>query len=143
VDYLHVFPYSERDNTLAASLPDPVDPGERMNRSRQLQSLSVKKRRALHERSAGQIRPVLFELANQNGEMHGFTDNYVKVRAAYDPALAGTIVNVMLGQPDAEGFSSGLLQPADSGLAPLATGRVASNAPKRLREDAQALRTTF
>ncbi|MBI1193964.1 MAG: radical SAM protein [Bacteroidetes bacterium] len=133
VDYLHVFPYSERDNTLAAQLPDPVDQGERMNRSRQLQGLSVKKRRAFHERCAGQTRPVLFELADLHGEMHGFTDNYVKVRAPYDPALAGTIVNVTLGQPDADGVSTGIF--ADL------TGENALQNSERQRDDAQALRT--
>jgi len=114
VDYLHVFPYSERDNTLAAGMPDPVDPGERMQRSRQLQGLSVKKRRALHERSAGQMRPVLFELANLNGAMQGFSDNYVKVQAPYDAALAGTIVPVTLGRPDAEGLSGGVIHRAEA-----------------------------
>jgi len=149
VDYLHVFPYSERDNTLAVSLPYPVNPGERMNRSRQLQGLSVKKRRALHERSVGQTRPVLFELADQNGEMHGFSDNYVKVSAVFDPDIAGTIINVTLGQPDANGVSTGTLHGvgvADTGGPPdgqPAKARAALLLHNASRNDAQALRTTL
>jgi threonylcarbamoyladenosine tRNA methylthiotransferase MtaB len=111
VDYLHVFPYSERENTLAVSLPDAVEPGERMRRSRMLQGLSAKKRRALHERCAGQTRPVLFELADQGGEMHGFSDNYIKVRAPWQAELAGRVLPVTLGPPDAEGLSSALFPP--------------------------------
>ncbi len=109
VDYLHVFPYSERENTPAVDLPDAVDQGERMQRSRVLQSLSSKKRRALHLRCEGQIRAVLFEHADHNGEMQGFSDNYIKVRAPFDHLVAGSICRVELGGPDSEGLSSGRL----------------------------------
>ncbi len=109
VDYLHVFPYSERDHTPATSLPNPVEPGERMQRSRMLQSLSAKKRRALHQRHAGQTRPVLFECANLEGDMHGFTDNYIKVRVPFDPTLAGSVCSVKLSEPEPSGLSSGVI----------------------------------
>jgi threonylcarbamoyladenosine tRNA methylthiotransferase MtaB len=111
VDYLHVFPYSERQNTLAVSLPEAVEPGERMRRSRLLQGLSTKKRRALHERHAGQIRPVLFELADEGGEMHGFSDNYIKVRAPWQADKVGTVQHVQLGPPDPDGLSTVLFPP--------------------------------
>lgn len=117
VDYLHVFPYSERDNTPAAAYPGVVEQGERMQRSRQLQSLSLKKRRALHERHAGTVRPVLFELPEEDGFMTGFTDNYIKVRAPYDAAFAGELVSVRLDWPDHRGRSTGILLPQSAQVA--------------------------
>lgn len=87
ISYLHVFTYSERDNTLAADLPGRVDPSERSERSKMLHILSDKKRRAFYEENIGRTARVLFENDVEGGYMHGFTENYIRVRAKYDPLL--------------------------------------------------------
>lgn len=81
ISYLHVFTYSERPNTLAHEMPDPVPMGERRRRNQMLSILSEKKRRHFYEQHLGQTRPVLFEKSKTPGMMSGFTDNYVKVEA--------------------------------------------------------------
>jgi threonylcarbamoyladenosine tRNA methylthiotransferase MtaB len=126
VDYLHVFPYSERDHTDAVDLPGSVDPGERLRRARILRGISQKKRRALHARHAGEIRPVLFEAAEQDGLLHGFTDNYIKVSAPARPDLPGRVWRVRLGAPDADGTTPAAAlegpDPAFAGTAPIPAG---------------------
>jgi threonylcarbamoyladenosine tRNA methylthiotransferase MtaB len=87
VSYLHVFTYSERENTIAAGLPDAVPMKDRAERSRMLHILSDKKRRSFYEQNIGSIRTVLFENDIEDGMMHGFTENYVRVSAKYDPLL--------------------------------------------------------
>ncbi|MDC7999044.1 tRNA (N(6)-L-threonylcarbamoyladenosine(37)-C(2))-methylthiotransferase MtaB [Gilvibacter sediminis] len=104
ISYLHVFTYSERDNTEAASMSDPVPKKIRSKRSRMLRGLSVKKRRAFYESQLGTSRTVLFEGENKSGYIHGFTENYVKVRMPWDPALVNTLHQVQLSEIDEEGF---------------------------------------
>ncbi|NQX78445.1 tRNA (N(6)-L-threonylcarbamoyladenosine(37)-C(2))-methylthiotransferase MtaB [Gilvibacter sp.] len=104
ISYLHVFTYSERDNTEAASMADPVPQRIRSKRSRMLRGLSVKKRRAFYESQLGSTRTVLFEGENKSGYIHGFTENYVKVRMPWDPALVNTLHQVQLSEIDEEGF---------------------------------------
>ncbi|MBA4144635.1 MAG: tRNA (N(6)-L-threonylcarbamoyladenosine(37)-C(2))-methylthiotransferase MtaB [Cytophaga sp.] len=87
ISYLHVFTYSERENTLAATLPDAVPMKERNERSRMLHILSDKKKRAFYEANVGHETTVLFENDIEEGKMHGFTDNYIRVSAKYDPLL--------------------------------------------------------
>ncbi len=96
VSYLHVFPYSARDNTLAAELPNQLPEHFKHERSKQLRNLSNKKRRAHNARHLDETRSVLFEASSQNGEMFGFTDNYVKVAVPHDPALVNTMQPVTL-----------------------------------------------
>jgi len=96
ISYLHVFTYSERDNTHALSLPGRVDPAERAERSKMLHILSEKKRRHFYTRHLGRTMPVLFEGDCKDGMMHGFTPNYIKVRAKYDPVLVNDIKEVAL-----------------------------------------------
>ena len=81
ISYLHVFTYSERDNTEAAAMSDVVDTAVRAKRSKMLRGLSVKKRRAFYESQLGTKRTVLWETENRSGYMHGFTENYVKVKS--------------------------------------------------------------
>src|SRR5688572_26595024 len=96
ISYLHVFTYSERNNTLAASLPNSVPGHERANRSKTLHILSDKKRRKFYEDNLGTETNVLFENDVEEGMMHGFTDNYIRVSAKYDPVLINEIVTLKL-----------------------------------------------
>lgn len=96
ISYLHVFTYSERDNTLAATLNNPVNPKDRAERSKMLHILSDKKRRKFYEEHLGETYSVLFENDVENGMMHGFTENYIRVTAKYDPILINEIKKVRL-----------------------------------------------
>ncbi len=96
ISYLHVFTYSERDNTLAATLENPVNPKDRAERSKMLHILSDKKRRKFYEEHLGKEYSVLFENDVENGMMHGFTENYIRVTAKYDPVLINEIRKVRL-----------------------------------------------
>ncbi len=102
--YLHIFTYSERPGTAAAkSGCADVPKDERRRRSRVLRSLSDQKRRQFHRRFVGEIRPVLWEDGGGRRTMHGFTDNYVKVRATYDKMRAGSIEAVTLFRQEKDG----------------------------------------
>lgn len=104
ISYLHVFTYSERDNTLAADMDGVVPNKVRAKRSKMLRGLSVKKRRAFYESQLGSIRTVLFEGENKEGYIHGFTENYVKVKAPWDPSLVNTLHRVALTRIDDDGM---------------------------------------
>jgi len=94
ISYLHVFTYSERENTIAAQMEGAVPGSQRSDRSKMLHILSEKKRRAFYEENLGQIGEVLFEGDIKDGYMHGFSKNYVKVRTPYDPLMVNEIVSV-------------------------------------------------
>ncbi len=104
ISYLHVFTYSERDHTEAASMKNVVSSNVRAKRSKMLRGLSVKKRRAFYENQIGSIRSVLFESENKEGYIHGFTENYVKVKAPWNPILVNTLHNVELKKIDNDGM---------------------------------------
>ncbi|TDI69988.1 MAG: tRNA (N(6)-L-threonylcarbamoyladenosine(37)-C(2))-methylthiotransferase MtaB [Bacteroidetes bacterium] len=104
ISYLHVFRYSERDNTQAAGMNGTVPKNVRRKRSRMLRGLSVKKRRAFYESQLGTTRTVLFEGENKEGYIHGFTENYVKVKAPWDPELVNTLHKVELTEIDMDGL---------------------------------------
>ena len=104
ISYLHVFTYSERDNTLAATMPDVVNPKDRAERSKMLHILSDKKRRKFYEEHIGEELTVLFENDIENGKMHGFTENYIRVTAKYDPMLINELKKVKLTGLDAAGL---------------------------------------
>lgn len=103
ISYLHVFTYSERDNTEAAEMDGVVPANVRSKRSKMLRGLSVKKRRAFYESQIGSNRTVLFESENKEGYIHGFTENYVKIKTPWDPALVNTLQNVQLKRIDEDG----------------------------------------
>jgi threonylcarbamoyladenosine tRNA methylthiotransferase MtaB len=103
ISYLHVFTYSERDNTEAAIMPDVVPMNVRNKRSKMLRGLSVKKRRAFYESQIGTNRTVLFESENKEGYIHGFTENYVKVKTPWNPDLANTLHEIYLTKIDDDG----------------------------------------
>ena len=104
ISYLHVFTYSERDNTEAANMTGEVPKNVRSKRSKMLRSLSVKKKRAFYESQIAKEHSVLFEGENKEGYIHGFTENYVKVKAPWNPALVNTIHNIILMQIDVDGL---------------------------------------
>lgn len=103
VSYLHVFTYSERAKTEAASMKGVVDKGVRHQRSKMLRILSAKKKRAFYEKNIGSTRTVLFEHENKNGYLQGFTENYVKVKVNYDPGLRNQSIKVKLNNFDEDG----------------------------------------
>ena len=94
ISYLHVFTYSERENTIAAQMEGAVPGAQRSDRSKMLHILSEKKRRSFCEQNLGNIGEVLFESDEKDGYMHGFSKNYVKVRTPYDPLLVNEIIPV-------------------------------------------------
>ena len=104
ISYLHVFTYSERANTKAAEMDGVVPKNVRAKRSKMLRGLSVKKRRAFYESQIGNTLSVLFEGENKEGYIHGFTENYVKVKAPWNPELVNTIHNVKLTKIDEDGL---------------------------------------
>ena len=104
ISYLHVFTYSERDNTLAADMEGVVPKNVRSKRSKMLRGLSVKKRRAFYESQLGTNRTVLFEGENKEGYIHGFTENYVKVKTPWNPELVNTLHKVELCEIDDDGL---------------------------------------
>ena len=96
VSYLHVFTYSERGNTAAPEMDGTVPLKERQRRSKMLRILSEKKKRHFYQTQIGTTRKVLFEDDVQDGMMHGFTENYVRVAAKYDPLLINEVKKVQL-----------------------------------------------
>ncbi|WP_297702721.1 tRNA (N(6)-L-threonylcarbamoyladenosine(37)-C(2))-methylthiotransferase MtaB [uncultured Eudoraea sp.] len=106
ISYLHVFTYSERDGTAAAIMPQVVPKNVRSKRSKMLRGLSVKKRRSFYESQLGNKRTVLFESENKEGYIHGFTDNYIKVKTPWNPELVNTLHEVTLSDI----YEDGLVQ---------------------------------
>ena len=104
ISYLHVFTYSERDNTPAAEMDGVVPNKVRKKRSKMLRGLSAKKRRAFYESQIGSVRTVLFEGENKKGYIHGFTENYVKVKAPWNPELVNTLHAIELTEIDEDGL---------------------------------------
>jgi len=104
ISYLHVFTYSERANTTAVKLGDPVPMSVRKERSKMLHILSDKKKRQFYEENLGSIRTVLFEQEEENGMMFGFTENYVKVKFPFDKALTNTFQQIELTEIDRDGI---------------------------------------
>lgn len=104
ISYLHVFTFSERDNTLASEMDGVVPMNVRRKRSKMLRGLSVKKRRAFYESQLGEESTVLFESEEKDGFIHGFTENYVRVKAPYDEALGNSLQDVKLTHIDDDGL---------------------------------------
>ncbi|AUC14304.1 tRNA (N(6)-L-threonylcarbamoyladenosine(37)-C(2))-methylthiotransferase MtaB [Tenacibaculum sp. SZ-18] len=103
ISYLHVFTYSERANTEAVLMDGVVPKNVRAKRSKMLRGLSVKKRRAFYESQIGNTLTVLFESENKEGYIHGFTENYVKVKTPWNPKLVNTLHKVTLTKIDEDG----------------------------------------
>jgi len=93
ISYLHVFTYSERDNTLALSIKPVVPVNVRHERNKTLRNLSYMKMQYFMEQHTGQVRKVLFEANNKNGMMEGFTDNYIKIATPHRAEWENEIVD--------------------------------------------------
>ena len=104
ISYLHVFTYSERDNTEAAQMDGVISKRVRAKRSKMLRGLSAKKRRAFYEKQLHTKRIVLFESENKEGYIHGFTENYIKVKSPWNPELVNTLHSVELNKIDDDGL---------------------------------------
>ncbi len=112
ISYLHVFTYSERDNTEAVKMEGVVPISERKKRNKMLRILSEKKKMAFYQSQIGKTLPVLWEHEEKNGMMFGFTDNYVKVQKPYDPASINRVETVKLEKiaPDGNVIVSSLFE---------------------------------
>lgn len=104
VSYLHVFTYSERANTAALDMEGSVPMKTRQKRSKMLRTLSEKKKRYFYESQLGKTWKVLFEDDVEDGFMHGFTENYVRVQAKYDPILINETMDVKLSSISDRGY---------------------------------------
>jgi threonylcarbamoyladenosine tRNA methylthiotransferase MtaB len=105
ISYLHVFTYSERENTLASAMEDVVPVSVRKKRSKMLRALSARKRRAFYNSQVGKFKKVLFEKDIQKGYLEGFTENYLRVRHPWNPELANKMCNVEIIAIDEEGYA--------------------------------------
>lgn len=103
ISYLHVFTYSERENTGAIKMKETVLPEERSKRSKMLHILSEKKKRAFYQTQLGKTKNVLFEIEHSNSLMHGFTENYIEVDYPYHPELVNNIVPLKLLHINSDG----------------------------------------
>ena len=104
VSYLHVFSYSERPNTPAAEMKNQVSKTIKNKRSKMLRTLSAKKRHAFYESQLQKTKTILFEAENKEGYIQGFTENYVKVRVPWDPALQNQTRSATLAEIDQKGM---------------------------------------
>ena len=104
VSSLHVFSYSERPNTPAAEMKNQVPKTIKNKRSKMLRALSAKKRHAFYESQLQKTKTILFEAENKEGYIQGFTENYVKVRMPWDPALQNQTRSATLAEIDQKGM---------------------------------------
>ncbi len=96
VSYLHIFTYSERENTMAAKMPNKVPMAIRKQRSKVMHQIADEKQKIFHKKHLNTVRKVLFEAHQNRGVMHGFTDNYIKVEIPYNKQLINKTINVYL-----------------------------------------------
>lgn len=106
ISYLHVFTYSERENTEAADMEGVVPIPERKRRNKMLRILSEKKKMAFYQTQLGKTLPVLWEHENKDGKMFGFTENYVRVQKDFDPSSVNQIEVLKLEKIEADGTVS-------------------------------------
>jgi threonylcarbamoyladenosine tRNA methylthiotransferase MtaB len=111
IAYLHVFTYSERENTLAASMGEAVPMKERHRRNQMLRILSEKKRSHFYEGFIGERRTVLFEGKEEGEQRFGFTENYLKVRLTDPSVRPNELHTVQLRGVSPEGWVDALLLP--------------------------------
>lgn len=117
VSYLHVFTYSERDNTHAITLDGIVSIAERKRRTKMLRMLSGIKLRNFYSTHVNKKHEVLFEGENKNGFMFGYTENYIKIKAEFNPSLINSIVNCSITGIDTDGNANCLIHDLQLALA--------------------------
>jgi len=106
ISYLHVFTYSERENTEAATMEGVVPVAERKKRNKMLRILSEKKKMAFYQTQLGKTLPVLWEHENKNGSMYGFTENYVRVQKPFDEQWINEVEILQLDKIQSDGTVS-------------------------------------
>ena len=104
ISYLHVFTYSERENTESSKMDNVITAEIKARRSKMLRTLSEKKKRIFYESQINKIKHVLFEAENKSGYIYGFTENYVKVKIPWNPYLSNKVIKVKLIEIDDNGF---------------------------------------
>lgn len=104
ISYLHVFTYSKRDNTLASRMDHPVPDKMKKERSEALHKLSDTKKHQFYRENQGMEAKVLFESDNSQGFMHGFTENYIKVKTPFNPKFVNQVVTVKLEDLEQDGY---------------------------------------
>lgn len=109
ISQLHAFPYSERSGTQALKIPWKVPVEERKLRTQKYINLSEKKLLAFYQKQVGTPRTVLFEEETDGGSMEGFTENYIRVKAPYQPELINQLTPVTLEKIGEDGKMTGLL----------------------------------
>ena len=109
LNYLHVFPYSQRDNTRSNKFGDTVPLKTKNERSKILRSLSEKLRRNFYEKNINKEHSVLFEDKIKENYIHGFTENYIRVKVPFDKNLVGTIKRTCIIDIDKDSCALGKL----------------------------------
>ncbi|NNJ55867.1 MAG: radical SAM protein, partial [Bacteroidia bacterium] len=105
VSYLHVFPYSERNNTTAKKLPNKVTKAEKTERAQRLRILSEKKKRYFYETQLGRSMQVLWEEERQGEMMQGFSENYIRFEAPYEKAKVNSIETLLFDKINESGLA--------------------------------------
>ena len=105
VSYLHVFKYSDRENTISYNIIDKVPEKDKILRSQVLRDLSLTKKISFYKKNLNKLHNVLWESENKKGYIHGFTSNYIKVRQFWNPVLVNTIQKEYLYDIDKEGYA--------------------------------------
>lgn len=103
ISYLHVFTYSERENTEAIEFKPVIPIADRRKRNKVLRNLSAVKQHRFYSENVGTMHSVLFEGENKDGFIHGFTENYIKVKTKFDSKLVNQLREVYLSELDSEG----------------------------------------
>ena len=107
LSYLHVFTYSERDNTEAKGLNNVVPSNIRSKRSKLLRALSVQLKRKFYMSQLGTIKNVLFEPENRNGFIYGFSNNYVRIKTPWRSSIKDKIIPFELQNISDDGLVTG------------------------------------
>lgn len=102
ISQLHVFTYSERANTQALAIDYAVDPQTKQRRSKALHDISDTKLISFYESQKGTTRKVLFEHTRRGNMMHGFTENYIKICAPFNPDIINEVIEIKVGEYNAE-----------------------------------------
>ncbi|MDY3536609.1 tRNA (N(6)-L-threonylcarbamoyladenosine(37)-C(2))-methylthiotransferase MtaB [Riemerella anatipestifer] len=106
ISYLHIFTYSERENTEAVAMDGVVPISERKKRNKMLRILSEKKKMAFYQSQLGKTLPILWEHENKDGMMFGFTENYVRVKKPFDQSSVNQVETLKLNKIEADGTVS-------------------------------------
>ena len=110
ISYLHVFPYSERNNTTAKKMQGKVTKAEKTERAQRLRILSAKKKRYFYETQVGREMEVLWEEEKQGENMQGFSENYIRFEAPYDATRVNTVETLCFDQINETGLAKASLK---------------------------------